>query len=230
MPFKRILLPAVVVSALVAVVVGPGGIASAASTSLHDVLSQLRRNSKVSERLNAGFFRAPQTQSYAGSAFRPTDSDTAFSVSTTDGGLSLKPATTGGGTTGPTGPSGPTGPATAGSFEVPLLVPNRAKVVKVQASYNDPSGNDSAFKFEVVKYGVTGDSPSELLSDSSGISSTDGKKETKTLGLASSGFQVNNSTSRYVLRVTITDPSATAKLYGITVQYVIGKGVPGAPA
>ena len=231
MPFKRFVLPAAV-SAIVVVAVGPGSIASAASTSLHDVLSQLRRNSKVSERLNAGFFRAPQTQSYPGSGFRPTDSTTAFSVSTTDGGLSLGSATTGGGTTGSTGPSGPTGPTTtAGStFEVPLQVPNRAKVVKIQASYNDPSANGSAFKFEVVKYGLGGDSPSELLSSSGGISSLDGKKETQTLGLANSGFQVDNSTSRYVLRVTITDPTATAKLYGMTVQDVIGKGVPGAPA
>jgi hypothetical protein len=230
-PFKRFVLPAAV-SAIVVLAVGPGSIASAASTSLHDVLSQLRRNSKVSERLNAGFFRAPQTQSYPGSAFRPTDSDTTFSVSAADGGLSLKPVTTGGGTSGPSGPSGPTGPTTtAGStFEVALQVPNRAKVVRIQASYNDPSGSGSAFKFEVVKYGLGGESPSELLSSSGGISSTDGRKETKTLGLAGSGFQVNNSTGRYVLRVTITDPSGTAKLYGVTVQDVIGKGVPGAPA
>ena len=52
---------------------GPAALAATTSTSLHDVLSQLRRNSKVSERLNAAFFRAPQTQGYSGSALKPTD-------------------------------------------------------------------------------------------------------------------------------------------------------------
>jgi hypothetical protein len=40
---------------------------------------------------------------------------------------------------------------------------------------------------------------------------------------------VNNSTNRYLLRVTIDDTNANTKFYGFTIQYVIGKGVPGAP-
>jgi hypothetical protein len=107
--------------------------------------------------------------------------------------------------------------------------------VKVQASYNDSAGNNSGqttsgFNFEVVRYGLNGDSPTELLSQPGGVRSTDGRKTTATLPLANSGFQVNNSTSRYVLRVTITDTNAATKLYGFSIQYVIGKGVPGAPA
>ena len=61
MRFRRIVLPgftAAVVAAVVSVLVGGPNIASAASTSLHTVLAQLHRNSKVSERLNAGFFRS----------------------------------------------------------------------------------------------------------------------------------------------------------------------------
>jgi hypothetical protein len=245
--FRRILLPAVIVSLLAAGVsfaFGGGPVAFAAS-SLHDVFSQLRRNSKVSERLNAGFFRAPQTQGYAGSAFRPTDSDTAFSVSSADGSLSLKPGgtttttttTTTSTSTGTTGPV--TGAQTSGTFEAPLQIPNRARVVKIQASYNDSAGNNtspggtqapSGFDFEVVKYGLLGDNPTELLSQPNGIRSTDGKKTTAALALANNGFQVNNSSGRYVLRVTITDTNAATKFYGFTVQYVIGKGVAGAPA
>ena len=146
MPFKRILLPAVIVSVLVAVVVGPGGIASAASTSLHDVLSQLRRNSKVSERLNAGFFRAPQTQSYAGSAFRPTDSDTAFSVSThRRRALARSPPRRAVARLARRHPV-VTRPARRppGALRCPLLVPNRAKVVKVQASYDTTPAETTA--------------------------------------------------------------------------------------
>jgi hypothetical protein len=239
--FRRsIALPASV-SALAAVLVlavGPGGIASAASTSLHDVLSQLRRNSKVSERLNAAFFRAPQTQGYSGSALRPTDDDTAFSVSSADGGLSLKAdhvtVTEQGGNTVVART-----PQTSGTFEVPIQLPNRAKVIKVQASYNDSTGNNtspggtqapSGFNFELVQYGLLGDSSTELLSQTAGIRSADGRKGTDTLGLANSGFQINNSTNRYVLRVTITDTNTATKFYGFTLQYQLGKGVPGAPA
>ena len=252
MRFRRsILLPAVLVSVLaggvsIAVASGPRAFAS---TSLHDVLSALRRNSKVSERLNAGFFRAPQTQGYTGSAFRPTDGGTAFAVSTSDGSLSLEPTqltvtpsgtTTTTTTTTTSSSTTTTGtvtsvPQTSGTFEAPLEIPNRAKVVKVQASYNDSAGNNSGqttsgFNFEVVRYGLNGDSPTELLSQPGGVRSTDGRKTTATLPLANSGFQVNNSTSRYVLRVTITDTNAATKLYGFSIQYVIGKGVPGAPA
>ena len=58
MRFRRIVLPgasAAVVAAIVSMLVGGPNIAAAASTSLHTVLAQLHRNSKVSERLNAGF-------------------------------------------------------------------------------------------------------------------------------------------------------------------------------
>ena len=217
---------------------GPAALAASTSTSLHDVLSQLRRNSKVSERLNAAFFRAPQTQGYSGSALKPTDSDTAFSVSSADDGLSLNTdhvtVTTQGGNTVVSRT-----PQTSGTFEVPLQLPNRAKVTKLQASYNDSTGHNtspggtqaaSGFNFELVQYSLLGDSSTELLGQTTGIRSTDGRKGTDTLALANNGFQVNNSTSRYVLRVTITDTDATTKFYGFTLQYQLGKGVPGAPA
>ena len=244
MRFRRsIVVPAVIVSVLaagvsMAVAGGPVALAATTSTSLHDVLAQLHRNSKVSERLNAGFFRAPQTQGYSGSAFKPTDSDTAFSVSSTDGGLSLDPdhvtVTDQGGTTVVTRTA-----QTSGAFEVPLALPNRAKVVSVKASYSDSTGNNtspggtqatSGFNFELVQYGLLGDNPTELLSQPTGVRSADGHKGTDTLGLANSGFQVNNSLNRYVLRATITDTNSATKLYGFTIQYVIGKGVPGAPS
>jgi hypothetical protein len=246
--FRRILLPgttAAVVAAVVSALVGGPNIASAASTSLHTVLAQLHRNSKVSERLNAGFFRAPQTQNFVASSFRPTDSDTAFTINTSDDSLQLKPTRPG--TTGPvtTGTGGNPDTVTLtpvnqtqGVFEAPLQIPNRAKVVKIQASYADSSGNNtttngtqapSGFKFEVIQLGQTGGSPTELLSTATGVRSTDGKTGTDTLGLANSGFQVNNSTSRYLLRVTVDDTNSNTKFYGFTIQYVIGKGVPGAP-
>jgi hypothetical protein len=41
---------------------------------------------------------------------------------------------------------------------------------------------------------------------------------------------VNDSLKRYVLRVTLDDVQANTRFYGITVQYVIGKGVAGAPS
>jgi hypothetical protein len=247
--FRRIVLPgttAAVVAAVVSALVGGPNVASAA-TSLTTVLNQLHRNSKVSERLNAGFFRAPQTQGFVGSMFRPTDSDTAFSVNSTDHSLQLK--ATRPGTTGTTdGQPDPTTQKqkvtidpvdqTQGVFEAPIQIPNRAKVVKVQASYADSSGNNtttggtaapSGFKFEVLSVGPTGGSPTELLSTPTGLRSTDGKNGTDTLGLANGGFQVNNSTTRYLLRVTIDDTNVNTKFYGVTIQYVIGKGVPGAP-
>jgi len=244
--FRRIVLPgttAAVVAVVVSALVGGPNIASAA-TSLTTVLNQLHRNSKVSERLNAGFFRAPQTQGFAGAAFQPTDSQTAFTVNP-DQSLSLnatRPGDTGTVTAG-TGGSPDTVTLdkvnqTEGVFEAPLQVTNRAKVVKVQANYADSSGNNtttggtqapSAFKFEVLQVPNGGGTPTELLSNSAGLRSTDGKTGTDTLGLANSGFQVNNSTSRYVLRVTIDGTDANTKLFGLTVQYVIGKGVPGAP-
>jgi hypothetical protein len=242
--FRRRILPLSTLVAVLSIGVGmilaggPAAFAATTSTSLHDVLSQLRRNSKVSERLNASFFRAPQTQGYSGAALNPTDSDTAFSVSGADDGLSLAAdhvtVTTQGSNTVVSRT-----PQTSGTFEVPLQLPNRAKVTKLQASYNDSTGHNtspggtqatSGFNFELVQYGLLGESSSELLSQSSGIRSTDGRKGTDTLSLASSGFQVNNSTNRYVLRVTITDTDAATKFYGFTLQYQLGKGVPGAPA
>jgi hypothetical protein len=159
-------------------------------------------------------------------------------VSGADGSLSLKPdhvtVTEQGGNTVVSRT-----PQTSGTFEVSVALPNRAKVIKVQASYNDSTGNNtspggtqstSGFNFELVQYGLLGESSTELLSQTSGIRSTDGHKGSDTLGLANSGFQVNNSANRYVLRVTITDTNTATKFYGFTLQYQLGKGVPGAPA
>ena len=250
MRFRRIVLPTVsaaLAAAVVSVLVGGPNIASAATTSLSQVLGQLHRNAKVSERLNAGFFRAPQTQGFIGSSLRPTDSDTAFKVNASDSSLQLK--ATRPGTTGTTdGTPDPTTQKqkvtidpvdqTQGTFEVPIQIPNRAKVIKVQASYADSTGNNtttggtqapSGFNFQVLSFGLTGGTPTELLSSANGIRSTDGKTGTDTLGLTNNGFQVNNSSSRYVMRVTIDDTNANTKFYGFTIQYVIGKGVPGAP-
>lgn len=248
MRFRRIVLPTVssaIVAAVVSVLVGGPNIASAATTSLSQVLGQLHRNAKVSERLNAGFFRAPQTQNYVASAFRPTDSDTAFTVNSTDDSLQL--AATRNGATGHVTPGTGGAPDTVtldkvnqtqGVFETPLQVPNRAKVTKIQASYADSSGNNtttsgtqatSGFNFQVIKLGLTGGTPTELLSSANGQRSTDGKTGTDSLSLANAGFQVNNSTSRYLMRVTIDDTNSNTKFYGFTIQYVIGKGVPGAP-
>lgn len=244
MRFRRIVLPgttAAIVAVVVSALVGGPNIASAA-TSLTSVLNQLHRNSKVSERLNAGFFRAPQTQSLTGSAFQPTDNDTAFQVNAADDSLQLKAQRTGTTGTVTTGPPDTVTldkvDQTQGVFEAPLTVPNRAKVVKVQASYADSSGNNtttggtaatSGLKFEVLKENFLGGTPTELLSNSAGTRSTDGKTGTDTLALANSGFQVNNSTGRYFIRVTLDGTDAGTKLFGVTFQYVIGKGVPGAP-
>jgi hypothetical protein len=242
--FRRIVLPgftAAIVAVVVSALVGGPNIASAASTSLHTVLAQLHRNSKVSERLNAGFFRAPQTMGFSGAAFHPTDSDTAYQVNTSDDSLHLN--ATRPGNTGPVDTTANTVTLTPvdqtqGVFEAPIQIPNRAKVIKVQASYADSTGNNtttngaqapSGFKFEVIQLGNTGASPVELLSNPAGLRSADGKNATDTLGLANGGFQVNNSSDRYFLRVTIDDTNANTKFYGFTIQYVIGKGVPGAP-
>jgi hypothetical protein len=247
--FRRIVLPAAssaIAAAVICALVGGPNIASAATTSLSQVLGALHRNAKVSERLNAGFFRAPQTQGFPATSLRPLDSDTAFQVNASDESLQLKgtrPGDTGNVTPGTGGAPDTvkigTVPQTQGTFEVPLQVPNRAKVTKVQASYSDSSGNNtttsgtqasSGFNFQVLKLGLTGGSPTQLLSSAGGVRSTDGKTGNDTLALASSGFQVNNSTSRYVLRVTIDDTNSATKFFGFTIQYVIGKGVPGAPA
>jgi hypothetical protein len=245
--FRRIVLPgsvAAVVAAVVSALVGGPNIASAA-TSLTTVLNQLHRNSKVSERLNAGFFRAPQTQGFGASAFRATDSDTAYQINASDDSLQLKPTRPG--NSGNVTPGSGGGPDTVtltavaqtqGVFETPIQIPNRAKVVKVLASYADSSGNNtttngtqapSGFKFDVLQVPNGGGNATELLSSSTGVRSTDGKSGVDTLSLANSGFQVNNSTSRYLLRVTIDDTNSSTKFHGFTIQYVIGKGVPGAP-
>jgi hypothetical protein len=241
--FRRRILPlgglVAVLSTAIAMILagGPAAFAATTSTSLHDVLAKLGRNSKVSERLNAAYFRAPQTWPIAATSLKPTDSDTAFTVSSADGGLSLSPDHI---TFGDTGTPVPARTAqTSGTFEVPIQLPNRAKVIKLQASYNDSAGNNtspggtqatSGFNFELIQYDLLGANATELLSQPGGIKSADGRKGTDTLGLANSGFQINNSTSRYVLRVTITDTNAATKLYGFTLQYQLGKGVPGAPA
>ena len=247
MRFRRIVLPgtvAALVAAVVSAVIGGPNIASAATTSLHTVLAQLHRNSKVSERLNAGFFRAPQTQGFVGAAFQPTDNQTAFTVNS-DQSLSLNATRMG--DTGTVTPGTGGAPDTVkldpvnqtqGVFETPIQIPNRAKVVKVQASYADSSGNNtttgttaapSGFKFEVLQVPNGGGNPTELLSNAAGLRSTDGHIGTDIFGLANSGFQVNNSLNRYVIRVTIDGNDANTKLFGMTIQYVIGKGVPGAP-
>lgn len=243
---RRITISALVAGALSAVVSAalygsPLALAASTTTSLHDVLVQLRRNSKVSERLNAGFFRAPQTRSYVGSAFHPTSSSVAYVADRGDSSLSLAPTRPT--TDTETDTNGEvkvkTEPQTTGTFELPLDVPNRAKIVKVQASYRDATGGNtttngtqapSGFDFEVVRLGLLGDGPTELLSQPSGVRSRDGQAETLNLPLANNGFQVDNSRNRYVLRVTIDDVQPDTRFYGFTVQYVIGKGVPGAPS
>jgi hypothetical protein len=242
---RRIAMTAVIAGVLSAVVStalygNPVALAASGSTSLHDVLSQLRRNSKVSERLNAGFFRAPQTRAFVGSAFQPTNSNVQYIADRSDSSLSLAPTRP---TTDTENNGGTvtvkTEPQTTGTFEYPLDIPNRAQVVKVSASYRDTTGGNtttggqqapSGFGFQVVELGQLGADAKGLLSQPNGIRSRDGQAETLNLPLADNGFRVNNSLKRYVLRVTIDDVQNDTRFYGITVQYVIGKGVAGAPS
>jgi hypothetical protein len=242
---RRIAITAVIAGVLSAVVStalygNPVALAASTSTSLHDVLSQLRRNSKVSERLNAGFFRAPQTRAFVGSAFQPTNSNVEYIADRGDSALSLAPkrpttdTETNGGTT-----TVKTEDQTTGTFEYPLDIPNRAQVVKVTASYRDAAGGNtttngqaapSGMNFQVLELGQLGDSPKELLATPAGVRSRDGQAESLNLPLLDNGFRVNDSLKRYVLRVTLDDVQANTRFYGITVQYVIGKGVAGAPS
>jgi hypothetical protein len=210
-------------------------LAQGGRSEISQFLAQLRRNAKVSERLNAAFFRAPQTRQFAGSAFRPLDSDIAYTADRGDSGLSLD-------ATRPSDETEQQGgqtvvkrvPQTSGTFELPLDIPNRAQVVEVETSYKDSAGNNtivsgqqqpSGFQFQIVRYGQLGDQPTQLFS----TRSTDGRTGTDATPSAFRAFRVDNSRNRYVLRVTITDTSAATRFYGFTLQYVIGKGVPGAP-
>jgi len=211
--------------------------AQSGRSEVSQFLAQLRRNAKVSERLNAGFFRAPQTRQFVGSAFRPTDSDTAYTADRGDSALSLdatrqKVTQTGSGDTATVKVEDV--PQTTGVFEIPLDVPNRAQVVEIQRSYRDVAGNNtstngqqapSGFQFQVVQYGQLGDQGKTLFD----ARSTDGKTGTDTTQLGSNTFRVDNSRNRYVLRVRIDDTNADTRFYGFTLQYVIGKDVPGAP-
>lgn len=212
-------------------------------SSLSQLLAQARRNAKVSERLNAAFFRAPQTRQYVGSMFRPTDSDTAYTADRGDSGLSLDAERSGteARTTG-TGSDAVTRlvpvPQTTGTFELALDVPNRAEVVSVRASYRDePGGNTrtgdvqaaSGFAFSLLRLGQLSESPEEQLVTSP-VRSQDGRTGTFTLALRNNAFRVDNSRYRYVMRVRIDDVSPNTRFYGLTIQYVIGRGVPGSPA
>jgi len=84
---------------------------------------------------------------------------------------------------------------------------------------DEPKAEDRIFDIDGIK----------IIVDEASLQYVDGSEVDYTESLMGSGFQVNNSTSRYVLRVTIDDTNANTKFYGITIQYVIGKGVPGAP-
>jgi hypothetical protein len=200
--------------------------AQSSGSQVSQLLAQLRRNAKVSERLNAGFFRAPQTRQFAASAFRPLDSDTAFTADRGDSALSLDATRASDDTE--QNPQGQTVvkrvPQTTGTFELPLDIPNRAEVVEVQTSYKD-AGGGSGMQFQIVKYGQLGDQPAALF----GTHSTDGRTGTDTTQLTSNKFRVDNSRNRYVLRVQLDETNPDTRFYGFTIQYVIGKGVPGAP-
>ncbi len=225
---------------------GPAAVGDAAAqarSTLSQLLAQGRRNAKVSERLNAAFFRAPQTRQYVGSTFQPTDSDTAYTVDRGDSGLSLdieRPGTqvqTTGAGADAVSRLVPV-PQTTGTFELPLDVPNRAEVVSVRASYRDAAGANtrtgdvqapSGFAFSLVRLGQLSESPEEQLA-SGPVRSLDGRTGTFALPLRNNGFRVDNSSYRYVMRVRIDDVSPETRFHGFTVQYVIGRGVPGAPA
>lgn len=218
----------------------PAQAQSAGQPSFSDVLAQLRRNSKVSERLNAGFFRAPQTRAFVGSAFRPTDSDIAFTADRGDSGLSLDPTrrsneveTQGQGNEQKMVIKEV--PQTRGTFEIPLDIPNRAEVVSVEASYRDAAGG-GGMGFSVVKLGRLGDGADERLQlpsgadPAAGFPSTDNATHTNArLPLKDGKFRVDNSRNRYVLRVHMFDTNPETRFFGYTIQYVIGVGVPGAP-
>ena len=212
---------------------------SGGDAELSDVLAQLRRNAKVSERLNAGFFRAPQTRQFAGSGFHAVDDDIAYTADRGDFSISLDAARPG---TQVVSNEVQAVPQTTGTFEIPLDIPNRAEVVEVAASYRDAQGGNnegapSGLGFSVVKVGQLGDQQEEMLAlpqgaeAALGFRSTDGATQSlQQLPLRNNGFRVDNSRNRYVLRVRIDDTSENTRFHGFTIQYVIGRGVPGAPA
>jgi hypothetical protein len=209
------------------------GVAQTGTTQLSDVLAQLRRNAKVSERLNAAFFRAPQTRAFAGSSFNPVDSDLAFSANFGDGSLKLNPTRQTVSEQNGTVTVQNTD-QTTGTFETALDVPNRAQVLEVTRSYKDVAGNNtttngqqapSGYLFQIIEVSQTG-TDSKVLFEAR---STDGKTGSDTTTLPNGGFRVDNSRKRYILRVRIDETNADSRFYGITLQEVIGKGVPGAP-
>lgn len=206
-------------------------------TELSEVLAQLRRNAKVSERLNAGFFRAPQTRQFTGSTFVPIDDAIAYSAANGDFSLRLEPTRPGTEVTG--GELQPVA-QTTGTFEIPLDIPNRAEVIGVAASYRDATGNNndapSGLGFSVIKMAHLGDQQEQLLAlpqganPALGFRSSDGTVQAlQALPLANNGFRVDNSRNRYVLRVRIDDTSPETRFNGFTIRYAIGRNVPGAP-
>lgn len=208
-------------------------------TELSDVLAQLRRNAKVSERLNAGFFRAPQTRQFAGSTFNPIDDAIAYDAANGDFSIRLEPTRTGDEADPTTGEFEQV-PQTTGTFEIPLDIPNRAEVIGVSASYRDAAGNNndapSGLGFSVIKMGHLGDNQEQLLALPQGANPALGFRSNDNtvaalhaLPLANNGFRVDNSRHRYVLRVRIDDTSEETRFNGFTIRYVIGRGVPGAP-
>lgn len=204
----------------------------AQAQSQSSLLGQLRRNAKVSERLNAGFFRAPQVRGFVGSAFRPTDSDTAFTVDAGNSSLSLDETRPGtelevgadGKTTNKLKPE----EQRSATFEYPLDVPNRAEVIDVDASYSDASGGNG-LTFSLVQIGRQGESQEQMLEGSSEGVRSQGGSGTFSLALRNRGFRVDNSRFRYVLRVRFDNANAGTRLQGMSIQEVIGRGVPGAP-
>jgi hypothetical protein len=217
----------------VSLLVPVGSVAQSGSTRLSDVLAQLRRNAKVSERLNAAFFRAPQTRSFVGSSFNPVDSDVAYTADRGDGSLSLDATRQTVREQGGTVTVEDT-PQTTGTFELALDVPNRAQVTQVTRSYKDVPGNNtttsgqqaqSGYQFQIVELSHTG-TDSRVLFDAR---SQDGKTGSDSTQLPNGGFRVDNSRKRYLLRVRVDETAADSRFYGITLQTVIGRGVPGAP-
>ncbi len=201
-----------------------------AQSSSNSILGQLRRNAAVSERLNAGFFRAPQNRGFVGSSFRPTDSDTAFTVDPGSSSLSLdrtRPGTelevaSDGTRTNRLRPEDQ-GSAT---FEYPLDIPNRAEVIRVDASY---SSAGDGLNFSVVQIGREGQSQEQLLEGGNEGARSQGGTRTDSLALRNRGFRADTSRFRYVLRVRFNDTNESTRLHGMSIQEVIGRGVPGAP-
>lgn len=115
------------------------------------------------------------------------------------------------------------------TFEYPLDVPNRAEVIRVDASYSDASGGNGLV-FSLVQIGREGQSQEQLLEGGSEGVRSRGGNETLTLPLRNRGFRADNSRFRYVLRVRCDSTNEGTRLHGMSVQEVIGRGVPGAPS